>query len=429
MPKRLAPSLSLAAAWCLCAAFGYAQTPAAVCEIVNESKVGVRFSVIRQGVQPREYALVPQVGTQISTTGSAELELAGGRVPLVAGMKYAFRENAQGQVSLKTVGRRAAEAKPKPKPNPPIPAPPAIKPVVPTPVVPTPIVPTPGKIAPGITSPAIPTTPLPPGKLDVPTGKPTLPHVTVPPLAVPPVAATGEPVAPRVAARVATVAVKICVDDEEAARDEIWKKRIGDRLAAASAITEKTAGVRFQAVEFARWDSDDAIHDFSRTLSEFEKEVASDRARLIVGFSSQYEIPRGEVHLGGTRGPLHSHILIREWSRHIAEPERLEVLVHEIGHFLGAVHSSDTSSVMRAKLGDRRSRAVNFEIRYDDANSQILRIFGDEMRLRPVRRLADLSDRTKADLLARYDALAKANPKDPAVKRHIELVEQVGGRR
>jgi hypothetical protein len=416
MPKRRVLTLLLVAALCGWSACVFAQTPAAICEIVNEAKVGVKFSVIRQGVQPREYSLVPQVGTQISTTGSAQLELAGGRVPLVAGMKYAFRENAQGQVSLKTVGRRAAEAKPKPKPNPPI-------------TVAPPITPTPRSVAPGIGSPGGPGVPLAPGKLESPATKPAMPPIAVPPIAVPPVTATGEPVAPRVAARVATVAVKICVDDEEAARDEIWKKRVGDRLAAASAITEKTAGVRFQAVEFARWDSDDAIHDFSRTLGEFEKEVASDRARLIIGFSSQYEIPRGEVHLGGTRGPLHSHILIREWSRHIAEPERLEVLVHEIGHFLGAVHSSDTSSVMRAKLGDRRSRAVNFEIRYDDANSQILRIFGDEMRMRPVRRLVDLSDRTKADLLARYDALAKTNPKDPAAKRHIELVEQAGGRR
>lgn len=406
MPKRIALIVLLAGAYCARPAVVLAQTPAAICEIVNEAKVGVKFSVIRQGVQPREYTLSPKSATQISTAGDAQLELAGGRVRLVAGMKYAFRENAKGQVALTTTGPRVAEAKPKFKPPA---APPAI----------TPIAPTPGTIAPGMPSPGVPSLPLSPGNLEGATIKP----------AMPPVAATGEPVAPRVAARVATVTVKICVDDEEAARDEIWKKRIGDRLAAASTITEKTAGVRFQAVEFTRWDSDDAIHDFSRTLGEFEKEVASDRARLIIGFSSQYEIPRGEVHLGGTRGPLHSHILIREWSRHIAEPERLEVLVHEIGHFLGAVHSSDTSSVMRAKLGDRRSRAVNFEIRYDDANAQILRIFGDEMRLRPVRRLADLSDRTKADLLARYDALAKANPKDPAVKRHIELVEQAGGQR
>jgi hypothetical protein len=374
----------------------------AIAEIANESKAGVRFTVLRRGSQPREYSLAPRGQTQIAATDGAQLDLAGGRVTLAPETRYAFRENAKGQVTLVTVGKRAAAAKPQQRPTPrraPKPQDSA-KPALP---------------------PAVPITPSEPPMLPAPTS-PVVPSI-------------GGDLAPtpeaprRRASRVATVAVKICVDDEEAAREEIWKKRLGDRLAAASAIAEKTAGVRFHAVEFVRWDTDDAQHDFSRSLREFETEVDGGTARLVIGFCSQYEIPKGEVHLGGTRGPLHSHILIREWSRHIAEPERLEVLTHEIGHYLGAVHTGDASSVMRPKLGDRRSRAAKFEIRFDDANSQIVRLLGDEMRLRPVRRLTDLSDRTKAEMLKRYDALAKANPKDPAVKRHIELVEQAGGKR
>jgi hypothetical protein len=372
------------------------QAAAEICEIVNESKSGVRFVVLRDGVAPREYLLNPKAQTQVATSGAALLELAGGRVRLAAGTRYAVRENAKGEIVLAAVGRRATPARPnvRPAPDRPDAAPPTIKPALPAPNVP-----------------GLPITPA--------TGDAIVPIVP----------RDAKEAAPRQAARVATVTVKICVDDEEAARDEIWKKRLADRLAAASAIVEKSSGVRFAAVEFARWDSNDDVRDFVRSLGEFEHEVDPGRARLAIGFCSQYEITRREVHLGGTRGPLHPYILVREWSRHIAEPERLEVLVHELGHFLGAVHSGDSASVMRPKLGDRRSRAVDFEIRFDDPNAQIMRLFGDEMRLRPVRRLAELSDRAKADLLARYDALAKANPKDPAVKRHIELVEQSGGER
>jgi hypothetical protein len=383
----------------------------AIAEVANESKAAVRFTVLRRGSQPREYFLNPRSQTQIATTDGAQLDLAGGRIALAAETRYAFRENAKGQVTLVTIGKRVA-AKPQQRPAPkqtPRPATPpqdsaksALPPALPiTPGV-SPLVPAP--VTPAPTTPIVPSVG---GDLT-----PAIPDST-----------------PRQAARVATIAVKVCVDDEEAARDEVWKKRLGDRLAAASAITEKTAGVRFHAIEFVRWDTDDAQHDFGRSLREFETEVDGGNARLVIGFCSQYEIPKGEVHLGGTRGPLHSHILIREWSRHISEPERLEVLTHELGHYLGAVHSGDSASVMRPKLGDRRSRAAKFEIRFDEANSQIVRLLGDEMRLRPVRRLADLSDRTKAEILKRYDALAKANPKDPAVKRHIELVEQAGGKR
>jgi hypothetical protein len=388
----------------------------AIAEVANESKAAVRFTVLRRGSQPREYFLNPRSQTQIATTDDAVLDLAGGRIALAAETRYAFRENAKGQVTLVTLGKRAA-AKPQQRPAPK--------------QTPRPATPPQGSA----NSSLPPATPITPGVSPL-LPAPTAPAPTAPARTTPNVPSVGGDLtpaipdsAPRQAARVATIAVKVCVDDEEAARDEIWKKRLGDRLAAASAITEKTAGVRFHAVEFVRWDTDDAQHDFARSLREFETEVDGGNARLVIGFCSQYEIPKSEVHLGGTRGPLHSHILIREWSRHISEPERLEVLTHEIGHYLGAVHSGDSASVMRPKLGDRRSRAAKFEIRFDDANSQIVRLLGDEMRLRPVRRLADLSDRTKAEMLKRYDALAKANPKDPAVKRHIELVEQAGGKR
>src|SRR3990172_8995441 len=59
-------------------------------------------------------------------------------------------------------------------------------------------------------------------------------------------------------------------------------------------------------------------------------------AQLAIGFTSQYQVVTGRVHMAGTRGTLQSHILVREWSQHMSEPERLELLVHELGHFLGA---------------------------------------------------------------------------------------------
>ena len=47
---------------------------------------------------------------------------------------------------------------------------------------------------------------------------------------------------------------------------------------------------------------------------------------LAIGFTTNYEWIRDEMHLGGTHGPLASHILIRETAGQVSEPERLEVL-------------------------------------------------------------------------------------------------------
>ncbi len=75
---------------------------------------------------------------------------------------------------------------------------------------------------------------------------------------------------------------------------------------------------------------------------------------MAIGFTSQYMIPHGVMHLGGTRGPLYPYILIRELgSQHVSKSERLEILVHEMGHYLGASHTADMDSVMRPQLGDQ----------------------------------------------------------------------------
>ena len=145
------------------------------------------------------------------------------------------------------------------------------------------------------------------------------------------------------------------------------------------------------------WTSDPAIRSFDQSLMEFAQKVRPFPARLAIGFTTHYEWVRGEMHLGGTHGALASHILIRESPGQVSEPERLEVLVHELGHFLGAAHTSDKTSVMRPKLGDRQSAAKTFRIGFDAPNTLIMCLMAEEMRTRhiwhPERAFAGREDR------------------------------------
>ncbi|HUT09752.1 MAG TPA: M12 family metallo-peptidase [Thermoguttaceae bacterium] len=222
-----------------------------------------------------------------------------------------------------------------------------------------------------------------------------------------------------------TVPVMLLVDDEEQAVRHLWEQRLRERLAQASAIFERHCGVRFEVAAVGTWDSHDGVRDFNTSLKEFEMEVDPAAARLAIGFSSQYSIPVGRTHLGGTRGALYSHILIREWSQHIDARQRLEVLVHELGHFLGASHTQEYDSVMRATLGDKYSLSRRSPIGFDALNTLIMSLVAEELRSRPVQSLRQLHPTRRAQLRQLYETLARTMPDDDATKYYLRLISGV----
>lgn len=211
---------------------------------------------------------------------------------------------------------------------------------------------------------------------------------------------------------VAVIPVKLLVDEEETSRQVIWEARLRKRLEQASDILHRHAMVRFEVVAVDQWQSDDSAKQFEVSLGEFEKKVDPAPGRLAIGFTSQYEMVKGRVHLAGTRGALQSHILLREWSNHISENERLELLVHELGHYLGAAHSPEPESVMRPVLGDRKARRADFQIRFDPVNTLLMSLTGEEIRRRRVTSVAAMTTGTRTRTGQLYAALGQAQPED-----------------
>ena len=220
----------------------------------------------------------------------------------------------------------------------------------------------------------------------------------------------------------AVIPIKILVDEEEPGRQALWERRLRRRIEAASVILERHCRVGLRVVAVDTWNSDNATHDFIASLAEFEREVSPSPARLAIGFTSQWQMVRGRTHMAGTRGPLHSHILVREGSPHISEPERLEFLVHELGHHLGASHSPERNSVMRPVLGDKQAGRADFRIQFDPVNTLLMAMIGEEMRRRNVVQLSELSATTKRRLKQVYTMLSSSLPDDPAGQHYMRLM-------
>jgi hypothetical protein len=219
-----------------------------------------------------------------------------------------------------------------------------------------------------------------------------------------------------------TIPVKILVDDDELRHRRVWEPHLRKRIANASRVLEAHSGVRLRVVAVDTWDSDDDQNDFFQSLRELEREVSPKPGRLAIGFSSQYRIAHGRVHMGGTRGALHSHILLKERSPKVRETERLELLVHELGHYLGASHSPEPDSVMRPVISGGLQRRVDVHIQFDPVNTLLIAMMGDEIRHRRVRKLADLSLPTKRRMRQIQTVLVKALPDDPAAGHFVQLL-------
>ena len=122
---------------------------------------------------------------------------------------------------------------------------------------------------------------------------------------------------------------------------------------------------------------------------------------------------------------MRAHILIRENTSRVREPERLEVLVHELGHFLGAVHSTSPVSAMRPTLGDGQARLRGFRISFDPDNAEIIRLVSREIHNRNIRRFIQLTTPTLVKLRTHYVSLAEQTGNDETAQRYRNMVEAI----
>jgi len=222
----------------------------------------------------------------------------------------------------------------------------------------------------------------------------------------------------------AVVPVKLLVDDEQPAVQEKWEAELRAELATASRFIELYCNVRFEVVATGTWKSNNDQKDFAKLEDEFCQQVNPEPGCVAIGFTSQYRIADGAPLRQLPRRPLATHLLLPDVQPKLTKGDHLELLVHELGHYLGAVHSAEPTSVMRANLEDKNAdhRKVGVTI-IDPVNTLVMNLFGEEIRLRHPKTLAAIPRSTRQYLQAIYGEMARRLPKDKDLSRYPAMVQ------
>lgn len=221
---------------------------------------------------------------------------------------------------------------------------------------------------------------------------------------------------------VTAIPVKILVDQAEPARRQSWERRLRERVEAASEIFSRWFRLRFKVVASGTWNSPEPPVTFENLLRDFQQQVEPEPARLALGFTSHRPATSLDRRVGGIPAPLQPHILIREANPQMTESDRLEVLVHELGHYLGAAHSPEADSVMRQRLGEGPLRRGSPDIRFDPINALAVSLWSEEIRFRQIQAISDLTPETALRLTQLYGVLSEAFPEDNAASQLVQIL-------
>lgn len=202
-----------------------------------------------------------------------------------------------------------------------------------------------------------------------------------------------------------TIPVAVFVDEEQPAKQSVWEPRLRAQVAEASRFLDWFCRVRFEVVSAGTWQSDNGRTSVEGLLEDFRQKIPPQKARLVIGFSSQLTVP-ADKRFHVVPGLLDSHIVIPDVQTTFSAQDQLMALIHALGHFLGAVDTSEASSVMNpeyAAIGAGKHHRDYF----DPLNVLIMNIVAEDLIFRGVGQVDQFSTGTRDYLSALYRFLGQ----------------------
>jgi Matrixin len=171
-------------------------------------------------------------------------------------------------------------------------------------------------------------------------------------------------------AKVTTFRARVVATTRFTAQTVDAKKQVSDLVDAANRILEPSVGARLEIERFGAWDSTTADEDLTVALAALRKDEPGDGVDWVLGLVGGLPRFTPSFHDVGRAEVLGKHVVLRAAARQeetdrieaafdeLSQDERtrlrrdrkehraLTVLLHEIGHTLGAPHEVDVQSLM-----------------------------------------------------------------------------------
>ena len=221
--------------------------------------------------------------------------------------------------------------------------------------------------------------------------------------------------------------VALFADDANTRTRAGWEAAYRGRLAAASEILTRQCGVTLTVASVGDWKSDPSHADLLQQLGVFERAAPVPPGTLAVGYLSRHPKPdpenKEEPPAGFGRGPLWPHLLLRDGKLR-TEGEKVEALLREVAHHLGAAHTPDPLSAMREKLSAGRGASTRYPLGLDPLNLLAVGIWADELRAGKPRSVADLRPVNRERLTVVYKTLSGLLPADELAAELLAAIER-----
>lgn len=149
-----------------------------------------------------------------------------------------------------------------------------------------------------------------------------------------------------------------------------WKSDFERRLTYASRIFESEFKIKFRIVRYSKWTPNDETAEMTTLLEELRSDAPLVDSDIMIGLTHFAVAPdqpnMRDLHTLGQARPFTGHLVIRYPANKLYKVQEDTVLVHELGHVFGAVHTQDPNSIM-SPIVDRQLPS-----RFDSHNRQII---------------------------------------------------------